>query len=110
MSDDERRTVERTAVWALMDVVPGKEREAEEHLRHSGALVEDEQGTPSFFAVKLGDGRYGVFTTFADDDALHAHISGPAGRDNLSAVIGVLFTGPPSILRAEVLFSKPHGH
>ncbi len=98
--------MDQLAVWATMEARPGKEREVEEHLRESRSLIDDETGTTTFFALKVGPSTYGVFTTFADPAALEAHEKGIAAGDEQRAVMRTLFAGPPTMVHSTILEAK----
>lgn len=98
--------MDQLAVWATMEAKPGKEREVEEHLRQSRALMDDEPGTTTFFALKVGPTTYGVFTTFADTAAMEAHEKGLATSDANRAMMRTMFAGPPVMVRSTILDAK----
>lgn len=98
--------MDQLAVWATMEAQPGKEHEVEEHLRESRAWIDDEPGTTTFFALKVGPSTYGVFTTFADAAALEAHEHGHATSDANRATMRRLFCGPPTMVRSTILDAK----
>ena len=97
------RTMDQLAVWATMEAKPGKEREVEEHLRQSRSLIAEETGTTTFFALRIGPSTYGVFTTFADIEALEAHENGVVRSDAHRATMRTLFAGPPVMMRSTIL-------
>lgn len=98
--------MDQLAVWATMQAQPGKESEVEEHLRQSRSWVDEETGTTTFFALKVGPSTYGVFTTFADTAALEAHENGHATSDAHKATMRTLFCGPPTLVRSTILDAK----
>jgi len=63
------------ALWVVLEAKPGKEAEVEKFLQAGQGLVEAEPNTVSWFAIKIGPSRYGIFDTFADD----------SGRDEIIA-------------------------
>lgn len=64
-----------------------------------------EEGTASWYAFKISDTSYGIFDTFATDDARTAHINGqiPAALAKVSAD---LLASDPDIRPVEVLAFK----
>jgi len=66
----------RVAIWAQLEAKPGKEKEVEEFLKSAQPLAERERETLSWYAIKLGPGKYGIFDTFADDHGRNAHLNG----------------------------------
>ncbi|MEJ2869871.1 antibiotic biosynthesis monooxygenase family protein [Actinomycetospora sp. OC33-EN08] len=91
------------AVWATIDVLPGRQAEAEEVFARSRRVLEAEPGTTSFFVVRIDDTTYGIFDTFADRAALEAHIEGDSGRDHVNSLVGSVFAAPPVITTATLV-------
>ena len=54
----------RVAIWAQLEAKPGKEKEVEEFLKSAQPLAEREPATLSWYAIKMGPGKYGIFDTF----------------------------------------------
>ena len=98
--------MDQLAVWATMQARPGKESEVEEHLRESRAWIDQEAGTTTFFALKVGPSTYGVFTTFADTAALEVHENGHATSEAHRATMRTLFAGPPTLVHSTILDAK----
>ena len=63
-------------VFARLKAQPGKEAQMEQFLQDAKPLVDDEPGTVSWFAIKLGDGEYGIFDVFPDEQGRQAHMEG----------------------------------
>lgn len=59
----------------------GNEAEVAEFLRRAREIVEQEPGTIAWFALRLDDGRYGIFDAFADDRSRFAHLVGRVPRE-----------------------------
>ena len=57
----------KLAIWAQLEAKPGKEQEVEKFLKSAQPLAEREPGTITWYAIKMGPGKYGIFDTFADD-------------------------------------------
>ncbi len=49
------------------EALPGKEDDVKEFLDSGRALVEDEQATTAWFAIRLGPSSFGIFDVFPDD-------------------------------------------
>ncbi len=49
----------RVAIWAQLEAKPGKEKEVEAFLKSAQPLAEHEAGTLSWYAIKMGPGKYG---------------------------------------------------
>ena len=55
------------------DALPGKEDDVKEFLDSGRALVEDEQATTAWFAIRLGPTSFGIFDVFPDDAGRELH-------------------------------------
>ena len=95
----------RVAIWAQLEAKPGKEKEVEEFLKSAQPLAEQERGTLSWYAIKMGPAKYGIFDTFADDSGRNAHLNGEIAKA-LFAKANELFAKPPEIAKPEVLAVK----
>ena len=97
--------MEKLAVWAQLEAKPDKEKEVEEFLKYAQPLAEREAGTISWYAIKMGPGKYGIFDTFADENGRNAHLNGEIAKA-LFAKASDLFAKPPEIAKPEILASK----
>jgi quinol monooxygenase YgiN len=95
----------RVAIWAQLEAKPGKEKEVEEFLKSAQPLAEREAGTLSWYAIKMGAGKYGIFDTFADEKGRNAHLNGEIAKA-LFAKAKDLFSKPPQVDKPEVLAVK----
>ncbi len=95
----------KLAIWAQLEAKPGKEKEVEEFLKSAQPLAEREAATVSWYAVKMGPGKYGIFDTFADEAGRNAHLNGEIAKA-LFAKAKDLFSQPPKIDKPEILASK----
>lgn len=68
-------------VVAFLQAKPGKEDDLEKFLLGGREIVLDEPGTKTWYAFKLGDGRFGIFDSFSTEADRQAHLEGriPAG-------------------------------
>jgi quinol monooxygenase YgiN len=96
------------ALWAQMEAKPGKEREVEEFLKSAQPMAEAEEGTTTWYALKIGANKYGIFDTFADDKGRNAHLNGEIAKA-LFARAKDLFTGEPEIAKPTILAAKAPG-
>ena len=96
------------AIWAVMEAKPGKEGELEEFLKAALQSAQGEPGTTTWYALKLGPSRYGIFDTFADNAARQASLSGPIAKA-LMEKAGELLANAPEIEQAEILAVKAPG-
>ena len=99
----------KLAIWAQLEAKPGKEQEVEKFLKSAQPLAEQEQGTLSWYAIKMGPSKYGIFDTFADENGRNAHLNGEIAKA-LFAKAQDLFAKPPEIAKPEILASKSARH
>ena len=92
-------------ILALLEAQPGKGSELAEFLTEARELAVAEEGTVSWYAFKISDTSYGIFDTFATDNARTAHINGqiPAALAKVSAD---LLASEPDIRPLDVLAFK----
>ena len=95
----------RVSIWAQLEAKPGKEKELEAFLQSAQPLAEAEKQTISWYAIKMGPGKYGIFDTFADDAGRNAHLNGEIAKA-LFAKADELLTKAPDIAKPEVLAAK----
>ena len=95
----------KTALYVRLEAKPGKETEVEEFLKSAQPLAEREAATLSWYAIKLGPGKYGIFDTFADENGRNAHLNGEIAKA-LFAKAKDLFSKPPEVAKPEVLAVK----
>jgi quinol monooxygenase YgiN len=89
----------------LLPAKSGHEADVEEFLRGAQSIVEEEPGTIAWFAIKVGDGRYGIFDVFPDNAARFAHLTGHVPRE-LAKHAPKLLGGLPDMDMLNVLASK----
>jgi hypothetical protein len=64
-------------ILVLLEANPGKGDDLAAFLKAGRDLAVAEEGTVTWYAFKIDDTSYGIFDTFATDDARTAHINGP---------------------------------
>ena len=97
--------MDRLALLALLEAKAGKETELEGFLKSALPLAQQEAGTTTWYALKLGPGRFGIFDTFKNDDGRNAHLNGPIAQA-LMAKADELLAKPPQIEKVELLAVK----
>jgi quinol monooxygenase YgiN len=102
---ERRKHMSRVSIWAQLEAKPGKEKEVEEFLKSAQPLAVKEGGTLSWYAIKMGPGKYGIFDTFADENGRNAHLNGEIAKA-LFAKAGELLAKPPEIANPEILAVK----
>jgi len=92
-------------ILALLEAKPGKGGELAAFLKAGRELALAEAGTVTWYAFKISDTSYGIFDSFASDDARTAHINGqiPAA---LASVSADLLASEPDIRPVDVLAVK----
>ena len=93
------------ALWVQLEAKKGKETEVESFLREALSVVNNEQGTTSWYALKLGPTSYGIFDTFPTNQEREAHLSG-AVANALKERASELLSKQPTIERMDILASK----
>jgi quinol monooxygenase YgiN len=88
-----------------LEAKTGRELEVETLLRESLDLVDDEPGTTTWFALRLGPATFAIFDAFPDDAARNAHLSGRVASA-LTERASELLAQPPVTDRADVLAAK----
>ena len=100
--------MDKFAIWAQLEAKPGKETEVEEFLKSAQPMAMKETGTTTWYALKIGAGKYGIFDTFADEKARNAHLNGDIAKA-LFAKAADLFAKAPEIDKPEILAAKVPG-
>jgi quinol monooxygenase YgiN len=97
--------MDKFGILVLLEAEPGKERELEAFLRLAQPLAVAEPATTTWYAVKLGPSKFGIFDTFKDEDGRNAHLGGPIAKA-LLAKADELLAAPPQIELFNILASK----
>lgn len=100
--------MDKLAIWVQMEAKAGKEQEVADFLKSAQTLAEREQGTTSWYAVKIGASKFGIFDTFADENGRNAHLNGEIAKV-LFAKAKELFAKDPEVHKIEILASKAPG-
>jgi quinol monooxygenase YgiN len=98
--------MEAIGLFVTLEPRPGKEADAEAFLKSAQPLAQDEQGTLKWYAIKLGQGKFGIFDTFQNEAGRNAHLTGEIAKA-LGARANELLAVPPQIDKVEVLASTP---
>ena len=97
--------MDKVAIWAVVESKPGKENEVEAFLKSALPLAEREPETTSWYAVKIGPSKFGIFDTFPGEKGRDAHLSGDIAKA-LMAKAPELFSKAPEIHKMDILASK----
>lgn len=98
--------MEKLAILVQLEAKPGKEQEVEEFLKSALPLAQAEAGTLSWYAIKMGPAKFGIFDTFADEAGRNAHLGGDIAKA-LFARAGDLLVQAPAVDQPEILAVKP---
>jgi quinol monooxygenase YgiN len=93
------------ALWVRLEAKKGKEKEVEDFLKSGLSIVEAEQGTITWFAIRVGPSTYGIFDAFQNEAGRNAHLNGKVAAA-LKEKASELFSEPPSIEKVDVLAAK----
>jgi len=100
--------MDKFALLALLTAKTGKEKEVEEFLKSAQPIAAREPGTSSWYAVKLGPNKFGIFDTFKNEEGRNAHLTGEIAKA-LFAKAQELFSTTPQVEKLEILASKTSG-
>jgi quinol monooxygenase YgiN len=102
-SEEDR--LDKFAILALLEARPGREQEVEDFLKSAQPLAVQEAATTTWYAVKLGPARFGIFDTFQTEEGRTAHVTGEIAKA-LFARAEELFATPPQVEMLEILAAK----
>lgn len=97
--------MDQFALLVLLEARPGKESEVESFLKSAQPLVQQEAGTTTWYALKMGPSKYGIFDTFVNEAGRNAHLSGAVAKA-LYAKAEELFAAPPQVEKPQILAAK----
>jgi quinol monooxygenase YgiN len=97
--------MDKLAILVQLEAKPGKEDEVEKFLKSALPLVQAETGTTTWYALKMGPSKFGIFDTFPDENGRNAHLDGEVAKA-LFAKAKDLFAKPPAIEQPEILAVK----
>jgi quinol monooxygenase YgiN len=97
--------LDKFAILVLLEARPGKEQEVEDFLKSAQPLAAREGATTTWYAVKLGPARFGIFDTFQTEEDRKAHLTGEIAKA-LFARAEELFAAPPQVEMLEILAVK----
>lgn len=88
-----------------LEATAGRDTDLQRFLEAAAPMVRDEPATTAWFAVKFGNGHYGIFSAFLNEEGRAYHLAGA-----LAAALRVkgqdLLAKDPVIEKATVLASK----
>jgi len=93
------------ALMIRLEAKKGKEAEVERFLKEGLETVNNEQQTVSWYALRIGQGKYGIFDTFTDNRGRELHLDGEIAKA-LKKKTPELFSQPPTIEKIDILAAK----
>ncbi len=94
-----------SGLFVELEAKPGKEDHVAALLREALPLVEQEEHTTAWFAVRMGPSRFAIFDAFPDEQGRQAHLAGPVAAA-LMEHADELLAQPPQIETLDVLADK----
>jgi quinol monooxygenase YgiN len=108
-NEEEISHMVRFSLWAEIQAQPGKEAEVEAFLKSAQPLAEQEEGTLTWYVVKMGPGFFGIFDTFADETGRDAHLNGAIAKALFSEETKALLAKEPQVHKIDVIAAKGPG-
>ncbi|HEY3612302.1 MAG TPA: antibiotic biosynthesis monooxygenase [Gaiellales bacterium] len=92
-------------ILALLEAKPGRSDELAAFLEGGRAIAAAESGTVTWYAFKISESTFGIFDTFASEEARQAHLEGEIPKA-LGEVAGDLLALDPDIRTLDVIAVK----
>jgi quinol monooxygenase YgiN len=93
------------ALYAHLKAQPGKGPDVEAFLADALPLVQEEEGTTTWYAIKEDNGTYSIFDTFENEAGRDAHLNGKVAAA-LKEKADALFAEAPKIHKLDILGAK----
>ena len=97
--------IAKVALFVRLEAKRGKEADVENFLRGGLSIVQQEPGTTTWFAFRMGPSTFGIFDTFAGEEGRQAHLAGQVAAA-LRQKASELLAEAPIIEKLEILASK----
>jgi quinol monooxygenase YgiN len=95
----------KLGLFVRLRAKPGKENELAKLLEGGLQIVQEERGTPLWFALRFDASTFGIFDAFADEPARQAHLQGRLAAA-LMAKASELLAESPNIEKIDLLAVK----
>jgi quinol monooxygenase YgiN len=92
-------------LYVALQAKPGKEDEVASFLRGALPLVQQEEQTTAWFALRTGPAQFAIFDAFGDEAGREAHLAGQVAAA-LMAHAPDLLAEAPTIEKVDVLADK----
>ncbi|MGH8274192.1 MAG: putative quinol monooxygenase [Gammaproteobacteria bacterium] len=93
------------ALYAHLKAKSGKGPDVEAFLADALPLVQEEEGTVTWYAIKEDDSSFSIFDTFENEAGRDAHLEGKVA-EALKEKADELFAEPPAIHKLDILAAK----
>lgn len=93
------------ALFVRLEAKPGKEEAVKEFLNNGLWLVEQEQNTPVWFAIRMSKSTFGIFDAFPDESGRQQHLAGKVAAALKEKGVE-LFAKEPQIEKLDVIAAK----
>ena len=97
--------MEKFALLARVEALPGKENEVAEFLKSALPLALAEPDTVRWYGLQINENTFGIFDTFTTEDGRKAHLQGQIATA-LMANAATLLAKPPVIEFVDLLAVK----
>lgn len=92
-------------LFVRLEAKPGREHDVEELLKSSLDVVQAENDTTAWFAIRFGSRSFGIFDVFPDEAGRQAHLAGQVAA-TLMARASDLLAEAPTITPLDTIASK----
>jgi quinol monooxygenase YgiN len=92
-------------ILALLEAKPDRSAELSDFLQQGRAIAEQEEGTVTWYAFRIGNTTFGIFDSFESEEARQAHIAGEIPKA-LAKVGSDLLAAEPDIRPVDVIAVK----
>jgi quinol monooxygenase YgiN len=97
--------MEKLALLARLEAKAGKEAEVEAFLKSALSIVNQEEETVRWYALKFGPSNFGIFDTFETEAGRDAHLNGQVAAALMACAVELLSVSP-TIEKIEFLAVK----
>jgi quinol monooxygenase YgiN len=95
----------KLGIFVRLRAKPGKENEVAQLLESGLGIVQQERGTPLWFALRFDSSTFGIFDAFPDESGRQAHLEGRLAAA-LMAKASDLLAEAPKIEKVDLLAVK----
>ncbi len=95
----------KLGLFVRLESIPGKEREIENFLKAAVTMVDSENQTPIWFALRIGPSTFGIFDAFDNESGREAHLAGQVAKA-LFEKAPELFSTPPTVEKVDIFAAK----